>query len=125
MAVPHFDSYEEFFPFYVAAHSKRATRLCHTVSTLTGALVAVAAILARRPVRLLLGPVIGYGGAWASHFLIQRNIPATFGYAAWSLRGDREMIRMILSGRDHELQEIADRYLATTPTEAHPPSLAA
>lgn len=61
----------------------------------------------------------------AGHLLIQRNVPATFGHAAWSLRGDRQMTRMILQGRDDELQQLADDYLAATPSEAHPPSLAA
>lgn len=123
--MPQFDSYDDFFPFYVAAHSRRETRLCHTASTLTGLLVAVTGLLRGRPRRLLAALAIGYGGAWASHFLIERNVPATFGHVAWSLRGDRQMIRMILAGRDDELQRIADEYLATAPPEAHPPSLAA
>ncbi|GAA3192027.1 MULTISPECIES: DUF962 domain-containing protein [Streptomyces] len=102
-----FASYEEFWPYYVAMHAKAATRWVHLAGTLTGLAVTAYGALRRRP-RLLLGlPVIGYGTAWPAHFLIERNNPATFGHPAWSLRGDAQMIRMMLAGRDAELARIA------------------
>ncbi|MFD3953340.1 Mpo1-like protein [Streptomyces sp. CBG33] len=52
-----------------------------------------------------------YAG-WPAHFLIEKNNPATFGHPAWSLRGDAQMIRMMLAGRDHELAETARKWLA-------------
>ncbi|MFF9483084.1 Mpo1-like protein [Streptomyces sp. NPDC014733] len=102
-----FASYEEFWPYYVAMHAKAVTRWVHLAGTLTGLAVTAYGAVRRRP-RLLLGlPVIGYGTAWPAHFLIERNNPATFGHPAWSLRGDAQMIRMMLAGRDAELGRIA------------------
>ncbi|CAM5578143.1 hypothetical protein SMICM304S_11750 [Streptomyces microflavus] len=56
-------------------------------------------------------PLIGYGTAWPAHFLIEKNNPATFGHPAWSLRGDAQMIGMMLAGRDAELAETAAKWL--------------
>lgn len=112
MTTREFASYEDFWPYYVAMHSKAATRWVHLTGTLTGLAVSTYGLIRRRP-KLLLGlPVIGYGTAWPAHFLIEGNNPATFGHPGWSLRGDAQMIRMMLSGRDAELDEIARKWLA-------------
>ncbi|WP_411142619.1 Mpo1-like protein [Streptomyces sp. x-80] len=107
-----FGSYEEFWPYYVAMHSQAATRWVHLTGTLTGLAVSAYGVLRGRPKLLLALPLIGYGTAWPAHFLIERNNPATFGHPAWSLRGDAQMIRMMLKGRDAELAEIAAKWLA-------------
>ncbi|KRV48712.1 hypothetical protein AQ490_23845 [Wenjunlia vitaminophila] len=105
-------TFEEFWPYYVAMHSKAATRWVHLLGTLTG-LAVTGYGLARRRRRLLAGlPVIGYGTAWPAHFLIEKNNPATFGHPLWSLRGDVKMIRTMLAGRDRELAETAEKWLA-------------
>lgn len=118
---PEFKTYEEFWPYYVAMHSRPETRLVHAIGTITAGIVALSGIVRLRPKpkRLLLAPVIGYGFAWASHFLIEHNNPATFGYPAWSLQGDMEMLKMLLDGRDHELTEIAQQYLSEHPEHQH------
>ncbi|MCT9093991.1 DUF962 domain-containing protein [Streptomyces sp. ASQP_92] len=109
---PTFDSYEEFWPYYVAMHSRAATRWVHLTGTLTG-LALTAYGLARGRGRYALAlPLIGYGTAWPAHWFIEKNNPATFGHPAWSLRGDRQMIAMMLAGRDRELGEIAAKWLA-------------
>lgn len=111
MSTSPYASYEEFWPFYVAMHSRRATRWLHLTGTLTGLAVSAYGAL-WGPRRLLLGlPALGYGVAWSAHFLVERNNPATFGHPLWSLRGDAEMIRMMLSGRDQELAETAEQWL--------------
>lgn len=63
MENPEFTTFEDFWPYYVAMHSKAATRWTHLAGTLTG--LAVSAYgLARGRKRLVLGlPVIGYGTA--------------------------------------------------------------
>ncbi|GGO96899.1 DUF962 domain-containing protein [Wenjunlia tyrosinilytica] len=107
-----FESFEEFWPYYVAMHSKAATRWVHLTGTLTGLTVSAYGLVKRRR-RLMLGlPVIGYGTAWPAHFWIEGNNPATFGHPLWSLRGDAKMITTMLAGRDHELAETAAKWLA-------------
>ncbi|MER7760145.1 DUF962 domain-containing protein [Streptomyces sp. NPDC097619] len=107
-----FGSYEEFWPYYVAMHSKAATRWVHLVGTLTGVAVTAYGLARGRRRYALALPVLGYGAAWPAHFLIEGNNPATFGHPLWSLRGDAQMIRMMLAGRDAELAETAAKWLA-------------
>ncbi|MER5969680.1 DUF962 domain-containing protein [Streptomyces sp. NPDC002055] len=107
-----FTSYEEFWPYYVAMHSRAATRWIHLTGTLTGLALSTYGLVSGRRRFLAALPVIGYGTAWPAHFLIEGNNPATFGHPAWSLRGDARMIRMMLAGRDRELAEIAAAWRA-------------
>ncbi|MEU0373664.1 DUF962 domain-containing protein [Streptomyces sp. NPDC006283] len=107
-----FQSYEEFWPYYVAMHSRAATRWVHLTGTLTGLAVTAYGLARGRKRYAAALPLIGYGTAWPAHFFIEGNNPATFGHPAWSLRGDVQMIRMMLAGRDAELAEIAAKWLA-------------
>jgi hypothetical protein len=102
-----FHSYEEYFPHYVGQHSQPGTRWLHFAGVHLGALAAAAALVARRPAGILALPVIGYGLAWYSHLVIEKNRPATFGHPLWSLRGDLQMVSMMWQGRDDELTRIA------------------
>ena len=110
-----FSSFEEFFPFYVGQHSRAATRWAHFGGTHLGLAMAVAGALRRRPRLIALAPVVAYGVAWASHFGIEGNRPATFGHPAWSLRGDVRMLSMMWQGRDAELDAMARRSRAAGP----------
>jgi hypothetical protein len=95
-------SFEEFWPHYVSEHSRPATRTLHAVGTTVGVACAVA-LAARGKWRWLpLAFIPGYGAAWASHFLIEKNRPATFEHPLWSLRGDYKMIGLMLTGRMEE-----------------------
>ncbi|MBX6389472.1 MAG: DUF962 domain-containing protein [Frankia sp.] len=107
-----FSGFDDFFPYYVAMHSKAATRQVHFAGTLAGAVLAAYGVLTGRPRLLAAFPVVGYGAAWSSHFLIEGNNPATFGHPLWSLRGDLRMMAMMFAGRDAELDEIAKAWLA-------------
>lgn len=107
-----FTSFEEFWPYYVAMHSKAATRWVHLAGTLTGLAVAGYGLARGRTRYAAALPLIGYGTAWPAHFLIEKNNPATFGHPAWSLRGDVKMITEMLAGRDVELADTAAKWLA-------------
>jgi hypothetical protein len=102
-----FDGFEDFFPWYVGQHSKRATRWIHFAGTHAGAATALTGAITRRPQLLAALPLISYGAAWFSHFVIEKNNPATFGHPLWSLRGDLRMLSMMWRGQDGELDRIA------------------
>jgi hypothetical protein len=118
MAEQEFRTFEEFWPFYVKEHQKKATRILHFIGT-TGAMACVAGgLLTKRRWLLAVAPVVGYGGAWFSHFFIEKNKPATFKYPLWSFRADfvmwskmvrfqmsDEVERVLREEREHEEQE--------------------
>ncbi len=89
----------------------------HFAGTLIGVTLALFAPVTRRPRMVLALPSCGYRFAWPAHWFIEKNNPASFGHPLWSLRGDFEMIKYMLQGRDAELTEGTPTYCAhTTPT---------
>ena len=104
---PRYESFEQFWPYYVKEHSKKSTRVLHFIGT-TAAMACVAGgLLTRRRWLLALAPVVGYGPAWVSHFLIEKNRPATFTYPLWSLRADMVMWGKMATGKmDAEVERV-------------------
>ena len=103
-----FETFDEFFRYYVSQHSKPATRWVHFVSTHAGAALGLAGIARRRPLLLLAAPVATYGPAFLSHYLIEKNSPVTLsGKVLWAMRGDLRMITTMWRGRDAELSRMA------------------
>jgi len=99
MAEQHITSYREFWPVYVAQHGRPTTRLLHFIGTLGAlALIAMAAALPQLWL-LLAAPFSGYLFAWAGHFFIEKNRPATFTYPLFSLAGDFHMYGLMWLGR--------------------------
>jgi hypothetical protein len=92
-------TFEEFWPTYVVAHSQRMTRVLHSVGTLVGWSILIAAIVLRRPWLILAAFIVPYAFAWFSHFFIEHNRPATFGHPLWSWLADQRMVAMVLAGR--------------------------
>ncbi|MBW3566394.1 MAG: DUF962 domain-containing protein [Proteobacteria bacterium] len=94
-----FDSFRAFYPFYLSEHRNRTCRRLHFLGT-TLVLCCMAAAIGSWNSWWLAGiPFVGYGFAWAGHFLFERNRPATFKYPLYSLMGDWVMYRDILYGR--------------------------
>jgi len=100
-------SFEEFWPFYVKQHSKKATRTMHFVGT-TAALGCLAwGLVLRRKWLIFAAPFAGYGPAWIAHFFIEKNRPATFKYPLWSLYADFVMWSKIIQGTmDEEVARV-------------------
>lgn len=93
------ESYEEFWDFYVAEHSQPLTRYLHFVGTTLGIVLLVWILRSGQYVYLPLCFVIGYAFAWASHFFVEHNKPATFKYPLWSFISDYKMVFYMLTGR--------------------------
>ena len=99
MTPSRFESFAEFWPYYVREHSRRATRAWHFCGT-TLALALLIVALARGAWWWLAAvPICGYALAWISHLAIEHNRPATFTYPLWSLMADFKMWGLMVSGR--------------------------
>ena len=92
-------SFEEFWPYYLAEHSKPLTRRMHLVGTLLGTTLLILAFVLSNYWLLLVGLVSGYAFAWVAHFAVEKNRPATFKYPLWSFIADYKMAYMILIGK--------------------------
>ena len=102
-----YNSFDEFWPHYVREHSQPETRKLHAIGTTAGMACALALIAGRKWKYLPLALVPGYGAAWLSHFLIEKNKPATFEHPVWSLMGDYKMLGLMLEGKmDAEVERV-------------------
>lgn len=93
------ETFEAFWPFYLGEHSRGLTRLIHVAGTGVGILLLLLAIITQNWWLLLAALVSGYGFAWVSHMLVERNRPATFTYPLWSLIGDLRMFWLFCQGK--------------------------
>jgi hypothetical protein len=94
-----FDSFAEFYPFYLEEHSHPACRRLHYLGSLL-VLALLAYVLATRTWVLLWAlPVVGYSFAWVGHFAFEKNRPATFKHPLYSFMGDWVMLKDMLAGR--------------------------
>ncbi len=94
-----YNSFKEFYPFYLSEHSNRISRRLHFTGTLLLLITLIYTLITGRWLLLVLLPVIGYGFAWIGHFFFEKNKPATFEYPFFSLAGDFMMFKDILSGK--------------------------
>ncbi len=84
-----YDSFAEFYPFYLSEHANRTTRRLHFIGTSLALLCLLELVMTG--IRLWAGHlalVFGYGFAWFAHLLVEKNRPATFRHPLYSLMGD-------------------------------------
>ena len=92
------ESFSDFWPYYVRAHSQSRTRILHaTGSVLSVILLGVAFAVSLW--FLFAVPLVGYAFAWYSHFFVEHNTPATFGHPFYSLVADYRMLFLMMAGR--------------------------
>ena len=99
MAGSEMKTFGEFWPFYVREHSRPLTRALHAAGTLGGTALLVWLAATGRWAWLPVAFVPGYAAAWAGHFFVEHNRPATFKHPLWSLMGDYKMVALMLAGR--------------------------
>lgn len=99
MSNVRFNSFREFYPFYLQEHSNITCRRLHFVGTSLVIALIVTAIVSGQWAMLWALPLVGYGFAWVGHFFFEHNRPATFKHPLYSLAGDFVMYRDILIGR--------------------------
>jgi len=95
-----FNSFKEFYPFYLQQHQDVTSRRFHFIG-LVCALVWLGFVLVtdRNKWLVLLSLVMGYGAGFIGHFFFEKNKPATFRYPLYSFLGDFTMMKDIFIGK--------------------------
>lgn len=94
-----FQSFAEFYPFYLSEHANDTSRRLHYIGSLLVLAILLWAVLTQSWLMLFVLPIAGYGFAWVGHFFFEKNRPATFKYPLYSFMGDWVMLRDALTGR--------------------------
>jgi len=94
-----FNSFAQFYPYYLDEHANPACRRLHFVGTTLVIALLAYTIASGKWILLLAVPFAGYGFAWIGHFFFEKNRPATFSHPFYSLLGDFVMYRDMLRGK--------------------------
>lgn len=94
-----YQSFKEFYPFYLTEHQDNTCRLLHFIGTALVFVVLIATLITQWWWGFIGIPLVGYGFAWVGHFFFEKNKPATFQYPLWSLGSDFKLFFDILGGK--------------------------
>jgi hypothetical protein len=94
-----YDTFEEFYPFYLSEHSNTTCRRMHFVGSSIALLLIAIAVITANAWLAVLAIVQGYAWAWVGHFFFEHNKPASFKQPLYSFVGDWVMYKDILTGK--------------------------
>lgn len=94
----NFQSFSDFYPFYLSEHSNMTCRRLHVIGTFL-VFIQLFRLIMGNFNGLFYGLLCGYGFAWTGHFFFEKNRPATFTYPVWSLMGDFRMFYDCVTGK--------------------------
>ncbi len=94
-----YNSFKEFYPYYLSEHQNITCRRLHFVGTslVIGLIIALTIFNQWKFWWAVL--LCGYGFAWIGHFFFEKNRPATFKNPFYSLFADFVMYKDILTGK--------------------------
>jgi hypothetical protein len=94
-----FNSFAEFYPFYLGEHRNPTCRLLHFVGSNLVLGILLLMVLTQLWWLVAAALVTGYAFAWIGHFFFEKNRPATFKYPFYSFVGDWVMWWQLLTGK--------------------------
>ncbi|GJJ67686.1 hypothetical protein EMPS_00032 [Entomortierella parvispora] len=97
--VDGYNSFEEFYPYYLSEHCNTINRRLHLFSTTNVVAITLYLILTKQPKYWWVTLIQGYGFAWIGHFIFEKNKPATFKHPIYSLMGDWKMWFEVVTGQ--------------------------
>lgn len=99
MSSKKYETFKEFYPFYLSEHSNKVCRLMHFIGTTLVLAILIYALASQQLKLLWFLPVAGYGFAWIGHFVFEKNKPASFKQPLFSFIGDWVMYAQIWTGK--------------------------
>ncbi|QDP01702.1 DUF962 domain-containing protein [Thalassotalea sp. PS06] len=97
MTEKKYQTFREFYPFYLSQHQDPVCRALHYIGSLLVIALVIYIIVSGKALYLIALPVLGYGFAWVGHFFFEKNRPATFIYPWYSFLGDWVMLAEFLT----------------------------
>lgn len=64
-----YQTFEQFYPFYLSQHANQINRRLHVIGTLLALILLIRAIFYPSFINILIVPIFGYGFAWIGHFV--------------------------------------------------------
>ncbi len=95
----HYNTLQEFWPFYLHEHSSARNRLLHFIGSSLGLIIFAVGLGLGNYVLVIPALISGYAFAWFGHFFIEKNRPATFRYPLKSFLSDWRMWFTMATGR--------------------------
>ena len=92
-------TFKEFYALYLNEHRKLGTRIFHFVGTLLVFAVLIYVIQSGKERFLWYIPIFGYGFAWFSHAVFEKNKPTIFSYPLFTLAADFKLFFELLTGK--------------------------
>jgi hypothetical protein len=93
------DELDSYWPAYLAHHSHRGNRALHDAGDAVVMLVAGAGVLTLNPFLIGTGLAMGYTLAFAGHYLVEGNSPATLRNPILAGISNWKMFALAVSGR--------------------------
>jgi hypothetical protein len=90
-------TFNEFWPLYLRAHSRPATRAVHYCATIVGVGSSIAAVAALEPL-FLVGIAPAYALAVGAHVFIEKNRSLIRVNAVWGAVADLRMFWLAVTG---------------------------
>ena len=94
-----YQTFKEFYPYYLSEHKNSTNKLFHMLGSLIGISIVVSLIALGLYNYIPIALIPGYCFAWIGHFIFEKNKPATFKYPLYSFLGDWVMLKDIIIGK--------------------------
>ena len=98
-AAQRFNSFAEFYPFYLGEHRNATCRILHFCGTSIALALTLYALWGGQYWLIAVAVIQGYAWAWVGHFGFEKNKPASFKQPLYSFMGDWVMWSQLLTGK--------------------------
>jgi hypothetical protein len=99
MPMQRYAGFTQFYSFYLSEHANRTTRRLHFLGSALALFCLLELLFTGDILWLPVALLAGYGFAWFSHLVFEKNRPATFRQPLYSFMGDWVMFWQILTGK--------------------------